>query len=95
MLLSVVFAMLSIVSISAFAVSNVSDEAVAVLSVANSTNNDAVLLQATNKSSDVAKIATSQPKFQSVEKSESAFSTEWLFVVALFWFVILSNRRGV
>lgn len=96
MLISVVFAVLSIVSVSALAVSNAADKAaISVVSIAISTNNGALLLQASDKSSDIAQNATSQSKPQSAEKSESVFSTEWLFIVALFWFVILSNRRGV
>ena len=96
MLISVVFAVLSIVSVLAFAESDISDNAaVGVLSVANSTNNEAALIQAPNKSKDLVKNTTTQLKFQSAEKSGSAFSATWLFVIALFWFVILSNRRGV
>lgn len=96
MLISVVFAMLSIVSVLAFAAGDVTDSgAVSMLRVANSTSNDVVLSQQVEKANDLAKNATSQPNFQSKVKSESAFSTEWLFVLALFWFVILSNRRSV
>ena len=95
-LIVVVFAMFSTASVSAFAVSNVTNNVGArALTVVNATNNEAVLLQEVIKSGDIAKNVISQPKFQSAEKSGSAFSTEWLFVVALFWFVILSNRRGV
>ena len=84
--------MFSIASVSVFAVSN---DAVSVLSTINTASNDTVLLQTFNKHSDVAKNVTSQNKFQTTEKSESAFSASWLFIVALFWFVIMSNRRGV
>lgn len=95
MLMSVIFAVLSIVSVSTYAGSNATDGvALAVVSVANNTNNGAVL-QVSDKSSDLARNATSQPKFQSAGTSESVFSAEWLFIVALFWFVIISNRRGV
>ena len=91
-LISLIFTVFSIASVSVFAVSN---EAVSVLSTINTANNDTVLLQAVNKRSDIAKNVTSQSKFHAVEKSESAFSTSWLVIVALFWFVIMSNRRGV
>ena len=84
--------MFSISPVSVFAASN---ETVNVLSTTNTVSNDTVLLQTINKSSDIAKNVTSQNKFQSTDKSESAFSTSWLFIAALFWFVILSNRRGV
>ena len=88
--------MLSIGSVLAYAASDASDNgSVDVLSVANSMNNDAASLQVANKSNDISKNTYSQPKLQAAEKGESAFSTLWLFVVALFWFVILSNRRGV
>lgn len=96
MLISLVFVMLSIGSVLAVAASDASDNgSVGVLRVANSMNNDAASLQAASKNSDIAKNTLSQPKLQAAEKGESAFSTLWLFVVALFWFVILSNRRGV
>ena len=96
MLISLFFAMFSMGSVPAFAASDASDnESVGVLRVGNSMNNDAALLQAASKNSDIAKNTLSQPKLQAAEKGESAFSTLWLFVVALFWFVILSNRRGV
>lgn len=96
MLISLVFAMLSMGSVLVYAATDASDDgSVSVLRVANNMNNDAVLLHAANKGRDIVKTTTSQPKFPSTEKSESTLSTAWLFVVALFWFVILSNRRGV
>ena len=91
-LISVIFTVFSVTSVLGFAASN---DAVNVLNTINTARNDTVLLQAANKSSDIAKNVTSQSKFHATEKSESAFPTPWLFIVALFWFVILSNRRGV
>jgi len=48
-----------------------------------------------DKSAEDAMSVTSQPQFESAESSESTLSTGWLLAVALLWFVILSNRRGV
>ena len=92
LLISVIFTVFSISSVSVFAASN---DTVSVPDTTNTVSNDTVLLQTINKRSDLAKNVTSQNKFQTTEKSESIFSTSWLFIVALFWFVIMSNRRGV
>lgn len=72
-----------------------SADSVSVVNVEDSTNNDVALLQVIDGSTDMAENATSQPPALSAEDSESVLSTEWLFAVALFWFVLLSNRRGV
>lgn len=66
-----------------------------VISVANNVENEAMLLQTSDKGTDKAISESSQPHFQSAEDSESTLSTGWLFAVALLWFVILSNRRSV
>ncbi len=58
-------------------------------------HNDAEILQVTDQISKKTENVTAQSQVDSVERSESVLSTKWLFVVALFWFVILSNRRGV
>ncbi len=65
------------------------------ISAANNVENEALLLQVSDKSSDKAISVSSQPHFQSAEGSEPTLSTGWLFAVALLWFVILSNRRSV
>ena len=91
-LISVIFTVISITSVLGFAASNV---AVNVLSTINTTSTNTVLLQTVNKRSDIAKNVASQNKFLTTDKNESASSTTWLFIVALLWFVILSNRRGI
>ena len=96
LLMSVLFTGLSITSISVFAGSIESQHAIAnVVSVAHSPQNEAGLLQVNNKSAEDAISVTSQPQFESAENNESTLSTGWLLAVALLWFVILSNRRGV
>ena len=91
-LISVIFTVISITSVLGFAASNV---AVNVLSTINTASTNTVLLQTVNKRSDIAKNVASQNKFLTTDKNESASSTTWLFIVALLWFVILSNRRGI
>lgn len=87
---------LSMGSVSALAASAESHpDAANVISAANNLENEAVLLQVSDKSSDKEISASSQPHFQSAENSESTLSIGWLFAVALLWFVILSNRRNV
>lgn len=87
-----IFAVVSITPASAVAISA---DNVSVMSVENSTNNDVALLQAIDSSVDRAENAQSQSQTLSADNGESVLSTEWLFAVALFWFVMLSNRRGV
>lgn len=91
-LISAVLIVVSIFSVSAFAAS--ADNA-SVISVANSVDSDTVLLQVSDTSFDKTKSVVSQPQVISAEKSDSVLSTEWLFLVALFWFVMLSNRRSI
>ena len=86
---------LSMGSVSALAASAESRPDVAnIISVAHSAENEALLLQASDKSTNKVSLS-SQPQFQSADSNESTLSTGWLFAVALLWFVILSNRRGV
>lgn len=88
---------LSVSSISAFAAatSESYDAGANVINVANSIENEAVLLQAPDKSVETIN-AASQPQFQSAgSDDESTLSSGWLFAVALLWFVILSNRRSI
>lgn len=96
MFICVVFATLSIFSLSALADNNESSQdAISVLNAVNNTDNDIVLLPAADKRSDVDKNTTAEARFQTADKSELALPAGWLFVVALFWFMILSNRRSV
>ncbi len=86
---------LSMGSVSVLAASAESHpDAADVISTAINVENEATLLQVSDKSSEAISMS-SQPHFQSVEGGESPLSTGWLFAVALFWFVILSNRRSV
>lgn len=95
LLISVLVVGLSIGSISAIAASIESHPDTAnVISATNNVENEAVLLQVSDKSSHQASVS-SQPQIQSAENNESTLSAGWLFAVALLWFVILSNRRGV
>ena len=91
-LVSVILMVISIFSVSAFAVSA---DTASVISVANNVDNDATLLQVSDTSFDNTKSVASQPQAISAGKDDSALSTEWLFMVALFWFVMLSNRRSI
>ncbi len=92
MLISLVFVVVSTSSVSAIAASA---DSVGVLNIKNSQSNDVNLLQVIDSNTENAEIAMSQPHSLSADNSESILSTEWLFAVALFWFVMLSNRRGV
>lgn len=92
MLVLFIFAVVSITPVSVVAVSA---DSVSVLSVENSMGNDITLLQVGASGADRAQNLEAQPQVLSVNDSESVLSTEWLFAVALFWFVMLSNRRGV
>lgn len=91
----------STVSISAFAAdSEQNNNTLNVISAANAANNDAKLLQVAevarvNKNGATSQSVISQPQLQATEKSDSGLSSWWLFAVALFWFVILSNRRSI
>lgn len=87
-----IFAVVSITPVSAVAAS---PDSTSVLSVENSRNNDVALQQAIDGGADRAENAKSQSQTLSADNGESVLSTEWLFAVALFWFVMLSNRRGV
>lgn len=91
-LISAVLIVVLIFSVSAFAASA---DSASVISVANSVDSDTVLLQVSDTSFDKTKSVVSQPQVISAEKSDSVLSTEWLFFVALFWFVMLSNRRSI
>lgn len=91
-LILLILAVVSITSVSAVAASA---DNVSVLNIENSTNNDVALLQVVDGGTDGAGNVESQPQTLSADNGESVLSTEWLFVVALFWFVMLSNRRGV
>lgn len=92
MLISLVFVVVSISSVSVIAASA---DSVGVLNIKNSQNSDVGLLQVIDSSTEKTENAMSQPQSLSADNSESILSTEWLFAVALFWFVMLSNRRGV
>jgi hypothetical protein len=92
MLVLFIFAVVSITPVSVVAVNA---DSVSVLSVENSLDNDVALLQVGDSAADRAQNPEAQPQALSVSDSESVLSTEWLFAVALFWFVMLSNRRGV
>jgi hypothetical protein len=87
-----IFAVVSITPVSAVAISA---DNVNVMSVENSMNSDDALLQPIDGSVDRTEIAQIQSQALSADNGESVLSTEWLFAVALFWFVMLSNRRGV
>jgi hypothetical protein len=91
-LITIVFALVSFTSVSAIAASA---DSISVLDIKNSQNNDVALLQVIDSNIEKSENAISQPQALSADNSESILSTEWLFVVALFWFVMLSNRRGV
>ena len=91
-LVSAVLIVSSILSVSAFAASA---DTANIISVAKSVDGDAILLQVSDMNMDKTKSLVSQPQAISAEKSDSVLSTEWLFLVALFWFVMLSNRRSI
>jgi hypothetical protein len=92
MLVLFIFAVVSITPVSVVAVNA---DTVSALSVENSSSNDVALLQVGDSSADRTQNLEAQPQALSVNDGESVLSTEWLFAVALFWFVMLSNRRGV
>lgn len=95
-MLLAIFIAISIIPLSALADKNESTPVnVSVLSITHGANNDVALLPVTDTISKKTENLAVQPQFHSAEKSQSALSTEWLFAVALFWFVILSNRRSV
>jgi hypothetical protein len=94
-IISLAFAV-SIASAPAFSATSKQDlEAIATLNTVNIADSEVALLQVAELSPNAAKSAVSQPPLELTEQNESALSTEWLFMIALFWFVILSNRRGV
>jgi hypothetical protein len=92
MLVLFIFAVVSITPVSVVAVNA---DTVSALSVENSSSNDVALLQVGDSGADRTQNLEAQPQALSVNDGESVLSTEWLFAVALFWFVMLSNRRGV
>jgi hypothetical protein len=61
------------------------------LDIANSTINKDTLTQVAGINSAEMKNTVSQP----TNKSEPTMPTEWLLTMALFGFVMLSNRSGV
>jgi hypothetical protein len=92
MLVLFIFAVVSISPATAVAVSA---DSVGTLSVENSRDNDVALLQVGDSGADRVQNPKTQPQALSANDGESVLSMEWLFAVALFWFVMLSNRRGV
>ncbi len=61
------------------------------LNIANNTINKEIPIQATGINGAEMKNTASQP----TNKSEPIMPTEWLLTMALFGFVMLSNRSGV
>lgn len=91
-LIAIAFALVSVTSVSAIAASA---DSISVSDIKNSQDSDVALLQVIDNNIETSENSMSQPQALSADNSESILSTEWLFVVALFWFVMLSNRRGV
>lgn len=89
MLVSLIFLVVSTASMSVIAA--VGD----VASIVDKSENQIVLAEMSDSGMDKTTYTTSEAQSLLLEKSESTLSTEWLFAIALFWFVMLSNRRGV
>lgn len=89
MLISLIFLVVSTASTSVFA--TVDDT----VSSVGMSDNQIVLAEVSDSGFDKTTTTASESQSLLLEKSESTLSTEWLFAIALFWFVMLSNRRGV
>lgn len=89
MLISLIFLVVSTASTSVFA--TVDDT----VSSVGMSDNQIVLAEVSDSGFDKTTTTASKSQSLLLEKSESTLSTEWLFAIALFWFVMLSNRRGI